>query len=445
MAKDIFARRRRRRLDDRDYTAVMYNAIAEDKPDTLTRLLDEGADVNHVFFHGMIFISSKPALTLCCEKGRETCARILINRGAAVKHPDKWGLTPLMYCMTLQYHNIAELLLQRDPSVVRCQDHKGRTALHFAIESGNVKLVELLISYGADANVQERFGLTPLMMLCSSEYEHEDMLLDSLLNASADVHKKSFRGSRTALQYAAVGKRSTLVRRLLNVGSDPNTVDVYGRTPLTNLIWGQVSAKEQVDSETMSIIQILLLAGADLNLDLTDNCNPVFIASQCACPVLVQYFLEKGCRPGKTSLHMAVSKGDISSVMVLLNWGCDVHNEEKLRPSGLPTNPMKLAIEFGQWTILYMLVTAGCDLYKLKCLREGDIPPSLLHNLDILAHLTYLISMPKTLFHISTLAIWKSLKCNIDMKITQLPLPLRLQALISTDTFLHYTESLCTS
>ncbi|XP_033759448.1 serine/threonine-protein phosphatase 6 regulatory ankyrin repeat subunit B-like [Pecten maximus] len=445
MAKEKSVRRRRRPRDNEDYSADMYNAITEDDPDRLARLLDEGADVDHMFFHGMIFVSSKPVLTICCEKGREACAKVLIDHGAEVKRPDKWGLTPLMYCMTLQYIDIAQLLLQRDPSVVKCQDHKGRTALHFAIETGNVELVKILIASDADVNAQERFGMTPLMMVCSSDFQNEAILLDFLLKASADVNKMSFRGKRTALQFAAAAKRSVLVECLLNARSDPNTVDVYGRTPLTNLIWEHARGKEQVDSETMSIIQILLLAGADLNLDLTDNCNPVFVASQCACPFLVQYFLEKGCHPGKTSMLMAVSKGDHSSVMALLNWGFDVNMEGTLGPSKYLTNPMILAIELGHWSIAYMLVTAGFNMYKLNIFRgDNHIPTSLLNSVNVLHHLKELASVPKTLFHMSTLTIWRTLRSNIDVKISQLPLPLRLQKLICTQIFLLYTESLYT-
>lgn len=193
-------RRRRRDLEETDFSLDLYNAVVDDDPNKLERLLREGADANHVFFHGMLFVSSKPALSLCCDKGSAECAGVLIDHGANVKFPDKWGLTPLMYSVTVQYPDIIRRILERDPTTTACRDHKGRTALHLAIETGNAEIVKLLIQIGAEVNVQEQFGLTPLSILCSGQFDNELVLLDMLLEAGADVHMTSFRSKRTSLQ-----------------------------------------------------------------------------------------------------------------------------------------------------------------------------------------------------------------------------------------------------
>ena len=39
----------------------------------------------------------------------------------------------------------------------------GRSALMYAAEKGNLEIVKLLVSYGADMNLENQYGLTPLM------------------------------------------------------------------------------------------------------------------------------------------------------------------------------------------------------------------------------------------------------------------------------------------
>jgi hypothetical protein len=48
---------------------------------------------------------------------------------------------------------------------VNAQDHKGNTALHYAMEQENLDAVLLLINAGADSNIQNNVGDTPLMLV----------------------------------------------------------------------------------------------------------------------------------------------------------------------------------------------------------------------------------------------------------------------------------------
>ena len=46
----------------------------------------------------------------------------------------------------------------------------GQTALHVAAEAGNVPLVQLLLSYGADASARDKSGNAPLMLVDQNTY-----------------------------------------------------------------------------------------------------------------------------------------------------------------------------------------------------------------------------------------------------------------------------------
>lgn len=53
----------------------------------------------------------------------------------------------------------------------------GQTALHLAVRHGRVVMVRLLLSYGADANIQDSQGTTALMFASERGHTHVARLL----------------------------------------------------------------------------------------------------------------------------------------------------------------------------------------------------------------------------------------------------------------------------
>lgn len=53
----------------------------------------------------------------------------------------------------------------------------GQTALHLAVKHGRVVTVRLLLSYGADANIQDSQGTTALMFAAERGHTHAARLL----------------------------------------------------------------------------------------------------------------------------------------------------------------------------------------------------------------------------------------------------------------------------
>ncbi|XP_053739727.1 KN motif and ankyrin repeat domain-containing protein 2-like [Synchiropus splendidus] len=81
----------------------------------------------------------------------------------------------------------------------------GQTALHLAVRHGRVVMVRLLLSCGADANVQDAEGTTALMFAAEKGYTHIARLL--LERSQCDLTLTDERG-RTALSIAKLGSHS---------------------------------------------------------------------------------------------------------------------------------------------------------------------------------------------------------------------------------------------
>ena len=63
-----------------------------------------------------------------------------------------------------EYSNFISGLASQRESWANIRDHHGRTVLHKAVENGNLLLVKTLLCAGADFNVKEKCGATPLRL-----------------------------------------------------------------------------------------------------------------------------------------------------------------------------------------------------------------------------------------------------------------------------------------
>lgn len=95
---------------------------------------------------------------------------------------------------------------------------KSQMILHFCAERGDIKLLELLLSHGAEIDCPDQFG-------------------------------------RTALHYAVKHVHLPVVRKLLGWGADTEVADCEGLTPL----------HLAVDAGAEAIVLLLIEQGADLN------------------------------------------------------------------------------------------------------------------------------------------------------------------------------------
>lgn len=109
------------------------------------------------------------------------------------------GDTPLMAAIRGQYEESVRVLLENGASP-NFPDDSGWYPLHFAVQSKNMKIIKLLINYGAKIDQQDgQFGNTPLFVAIKKTEGRE--FIDFFLNLGADVNIPNKRGV-TALDVA---------------------------------------------------------------------------------------------------------------------------------------------------------------------------------------------------------------------------------------------------
>lgn len=171
---------------------------------------------------------------------------------------DKWGNTPLINaCQEGDLAKLKSLLKQRaNPNIARQSD--GNAPLHIitgldgeqALPAGESLLfINALIQSGANVNLANKEGKTPLMLTCVPTE------IDALVKAGAQVNLQD-RNGQTALMAAAQQNRTEAVMKLLQCGASLNVQDKQGKTAL-------MLAAEAGNTET---VELLMKSGANVRL-----------------------------------------------------------------------------------------------------------------------------------------------------------------------------------
>jgi len=99
-----------------------------------------------------------------------------------------------------------QAVLRDQPDLVTARDPDGWTPLHEAARGGWARVVDMLITSGAEVNARDRFGATPLHAAAKAD---EPKVVALLLDRGADPAARDWRG-HTAAFYAA---RAASMRR----------------------------------------------------------------------------------------------------------------------------------------------------------------------------------------------------------------------------------------
>lgn len=275
----------------------------------------------------------------------------------------------------------------------------GTPLLETAVWTGNMKLMETLLSDKADVNVTDCRGWTPLMLLCGANsplwlregeqspaadgrlterLSHKNSneakqleIMDILLKAGANVDYQSYIDHWSPLSVAAFYGRADMVQRLLDRGAQANIQP--GRIPLAVAV---LSGNEK-------IVRMLLQKGADPNAADDRFGLPLSIALAAENETMVQILLKAGANPnicGKQHpypLAAAVEKGSTLLVDLLFQHGA-ISNivDEKLG------TPLYIAVKDNNVELAELLLKNGAK--PTSGLKEDILAAALEHNSYIL-------------------------------------------------------------
>ena len=288
----------------------------------VSRLLEAGADVNHVDYQGF------SALVIAAGNGQEEMVETLIRSGALVNQllyrlPDDGRdtpITPLKEATLRKQTEVVRILLRNGADVNQIVSRRtSTTALHLAAScidaNGDSEIVSLMLENHADVNMLSGCDLEGSPLYGAASYANAP-IVSKLIRAGADVNLavNIFGNTETALMRASaspsyeVGKKSPrlyqrqieTISLLIRAGADINAVSSDGNSALLEAIMyadgGEDPARfliahganvnmrtamgtplmKAIEKGDYNFVRLLILSGAETS-DIPENLSQEFI------------------------------------------------------------------------------------------------------------------------------------------------------------------------
>jgi ankyrin repeat protein len=307
-----------------DGSTPLHWAVFEGDVAEVQRLLAAGADVAAVNKYG-----ASP-MGLAAEVANTEILRLLLDAGANPDSPNGDGMTALLAVARTGNVEAAQLLLERGATIDAREKFGGQTALMWAAARRHPEMIAFLADRGADLDAastnrdyQRRItaegrpksmdsgGFTPLLYAAR---ENCLKCVDVLLEKGADIDLPDPDGV-SPLHLAIMNANWDLAKRLIEAGADVNQWDVFGEAPLFTVVGnytrrdgGRGSIDPPNETEGIEIVNLLLERGANPNMQLFFRPANVRGATNLR---------------GSTPLIRAANLGDLPMVKRLLEHGAD--------------------------------------------------------------------------------------------------------------------------
>lgn len=317
--------------------------------ETVSLLVAAGADLDKEGDRGW------PALRYALTREDLSFARLLIESGANVRHRG------LLYTAAKDGPPGAVNLLLEAGADPRLENiRRTSTGLHGFDSNGDLAALEALLEAGADINVQDSSGRTPLSRAMSNR---NPAIIRHMIAAGAEMSNPED-WSKGLLSAASNGQpMPEIIELAIANGADPNYRDRRGRTALHLL----------ADGNGTDAAAVLVAAGADIEA-LDRNVNTPFLRAIRARNVpMAEAFIKLGAdieatgTAGRGALHYVARRGGHDMLSWMLAKSTDVNPRDEDENTPLMLVPGWAGIS------MRLLLDAGADVNASNALGQTPL------------------------------------------------------------------------
>ncbi|TDZ58487.1 Ankyrin-3 [Colletotrichum trifolii] len=300
---------------------ALTRAATLNKKEVVEFLLDKGANPDLGAFADCGVLTElgtdavQTALYGAAWNGHIDIAKLLIDRGSNIhlQSQKKWTAFLAAY----DNAELVKLLLEKGADINSVCS--SGTIVHLASRNSHVKTLKVLLEHNPkpDLETEQPDGLTALCVACQ---EGEVEIAKLLLVAGANKNHQTS-GGDYPLKLCVVAGFDRVVRTLLSFQPDLTICDQGGNTILHQIL---------NHGPSVSIFEMLLMAGANINAQNKDGETPLIVAAKVRNDDLFTFLLDRGAdasitRPGQDSLlHVAASSGAWETFKAVVDAGLTV-------------------------------------------------------------------------------------------------------------------------
>jgi ankyrin repeat protein len=331
--------------------SIIYNPNDEWRIFEINNMPSKSSELKEYIFPGETIISEKISPNLFSNEGNsifQTC--VLTIKEAEEK------MKPAINAWLEDLKSIHKITTEKATIL----DYQGASWLWVAAKAEEFETMKTLILNGANVNCKNEKGNSLLhATILHDNIEAVRILLNDPKIKINEVNQES----TTPIYAAALLGRTDIVRVLLEAKLEekinPNLSTDEGATPLMIAI-----------QKGYNNIVNLLLKIENINLDPAENgLSPLFLAAQAGNLEIMQMLLKRSkeidpnplvAKPGVNALHMAISKGHIEIVNLLLT--AKFKTKIDINQKGEKNiTPLYVAAQAGQAAIARILLNLGAD------------------------------------------------------------------------------------
>ncbi|XP_023314856.1 ankyrin-3-like [Trichogramma pretiosum] len=214
--------------DESGYTHFHAACMLPHCVEVVERFLELGQDPNCLTSE-----TGDSPLLIAADSENERVVELLLENGADPNLAAKDGITPL-HCISFSYNEQMVMKFfkinndKHQPLLINAQNYLGSTPLHCATECGFYETVKLLLRKGANPNLVNEKGWTPLHFICRRDDDSEYFAkiffeINDEKHQMVEVNAPDKLG-RTPLQLAVTNLQPLTAEILLSRGADMSCI-----------------------------------------------------------------------------------------------------------------------------------------------------------------------------------------------------------------------------
>ena len=289
-------------------------------------------------------------------------AKKLLNAGANINERDASGASALIWAADRGDTRLIRLLTSHAADIEQ-KDNQGYAAIMWAAYNGHDAAIKMLIECGAAVNSRDTEGHTPLMAAACNGHS---AAVTTLINAGADIKARDMEG-QSALSYAKSSHNAETEKTLVeHIAPDKNGENkIYG---ITDFIFDNIVDNRIMD--TIEIVKAAVTANKKTikkivnSLDSAGNSDENLVKAAARGDLnSVKKLIECGANPdandkkGYTALIWAIDKAHDETALFLIEHGANVN-----RADNYGYTPLIWAADRGRENGARLLIERGADL-----------------------------------------------------------------------------------